>query len=62
MICKVCGQDKPLILNVCSDCDPELHEAWDKALKSCIDFETVTPEIEKAYKLIEERKQQLRDF
>lgn len=57
MICDICRKDKiPLILNVCEDCDPELHNAWNHALNSSIDYETVTPEMVAVWKIMEDRK------
>ena len=53
--CQQCGKQVILILNMCAECDPELHVAWNQAIASAIDYETVTPEIERVYELVQDR-------
>lgn len=54
--CQFCHRPAVLILNTCERCDPALHTAWNKAVNSSIDFETVTPDIAKSYQTVQTRK------
>jgi hypothetical protein len=56
MICQNCHKESVLILSTCADCDPELHTAHNEALRSVVDEETVTPQIEKYFQILGDRK------
>jgi hypothetical protein len=58
--CMKCGQRALLLLNVCAECDPELHTAWQAACDSVIgvDDDRITPEMVTAYALIAQRKRE----
>jgi hypothetical protein len=58
MICCICHKEAALILDTCAECDPELHNAWNAAVKSVIDWDTITPEMLRAFELLEKRKLQ----
>lgn len=55
MICQICHKDSRLILNTCAECDPELHAAWDKAVESSVDYDTITPEMKKLFEIMDDR-------
>lgn len=54
--CQFCFREAFLILNTCARCDPALHKSHKAALASVIDWDTVTPEMVKDYKMLQHRK------
>lgn len=50
--CKKCGKEASLIANLCRECDPDLHEAWEYALQHLNEEQAV----DKAQELVEKEK------
>jgi len=54
--CQFCYREAFLILNTCARCDPALHKSHDAALASVVNWDTVTPEMEKDFQILQHRK------
>jgi hypothetical protein len=54
--CQNCQQEAVLILSTCAACDPELHAAHTAALKSVIDEYSMTPEVQRYFEILSDRK------